>query len=80
MAVNSRSKQQNAARVRFWRNRSKFQVRIIDGKEKFFKDKEVVKKCDLQSLVTDEFYQCKGAGSRKLKHWLMTRYRGVSER
>ena len=64
-----------AAYVRFWRQKSKFSVRVDNGEEKlFFDKKEVMRKINLQNLVTEEFLHCKGAGSRKLKHRLMTRY------
>ena len=75
VAVYERTTKQKAAYVRFWRQKSKFSVRVDNGEEKlFFDKKEVMRKINLQNLVTEEFLHCKGAGSRKLKHRLMTRY------
>ena len=78
--VKKRSTKQKSACVRYWRNKTKFSIEIVKGQKKLcFEGKEVLKKSDLDRLVTKEFKHCKGIGARKLKHRLLKTYQGASE-
>ena len=78
--VKQRSAQQKASCVRFWRNKSKFKIQKVNGKERLFFDwKAVMKKSELRDVVRKEFKHCKGTGARKLKHRLKKRFQGVSK-
>ena len=80
IAVLARTRTQKSASVRFWRNKEYFSLRKINEKKVMcYRDKEFLKMSVSDKLIESEFLHCKGAGSRKLKQWLATRYKGVSE-
>ena len=75
--VKERTAQQNAARVRFWRNKDKLS---LQGGMLCFEGKPIVKKSSLKGVVKKCFKKSKGSGTRKLYHKLKDSYSGVSER
>lgn len=78
--VLARARTQKSACVRFWRNKKYFSIRKINGKKVLcFRGKEVLKMSEFEKVIESEFLHCKGVGSRKLKHQLATRFKGVSE-
>ena len=73
--VKERTVQQNAARVRFWRNKDKLS---LQGGILCFEGKPIVKKSSLKGVVKKCFKKSKGSGTRKLYHKLKDSYSGVS--
>lgn len=65
--VKERTAQQNAARVRFWRNKDKLS---LQGGMLCFEGKPIVKKSSLKGVVKKCFKKSKGSGTRKLYHKL----------
>lgn len=74
--VKERTAQQNAPRVRFWRNKDKLS---LQGGMLSFEGKPIVKKSSLKGVVKKCFKESKGSGTRKLYHKLKDSYSGVSE-
>ena len=59
--VKERTAQQNAARVRFWRNKDKLS---LQGGMLCFEGKPIVKKSSLKGVVKKCFKKSKGSGTR----------------
>ena len=80
VSVKDRTKVQNSACVRYWRNKDNFKILQVSGqKVLFFKGRQVLKQNEIKKVVEDEFLHCKGVGSRKLKYRLNKRFEGVNE-
>ena len=75
--VKERTAQQNAVRVRFWRNKDK---RFLQGGMLYLEGKPILEKSSLKGVVKKCFKKSKGSGTRKLYHKLKDSYSGVSER
>ena len=74
--VAERTAKQNAARVRFWRNKDKLS---LEGGLLCFEGKAMVKKSAMKEVVKKSFKKSKGSGSRKIYHRLKDFYSGTSE-
>ena len=78
--VKYRTNVHKAAMIKLHRGRDKYHLRLVDGEEKiFYSGKELVKKSDIQKIITEESKNLK-FGCRKLSKSLRKKFGGISEK